>query len=150
MTSFTGSQYVRPAILIELRFGGAREVEGGVRPSQPQQEPALLLADAHRLLIAPDVARREAVAQPAVRLPEQRHVRLGDADLLFELAVQCLFERLSAAHTALGKLPAAPTGAATEKHLVAVHQDDAHVGPKTIGVDEVAHLATVCHKAPPR
>ena len=56
-------------------------------------------------------------------------------------------ERLATAHSALRKLPPPPAGTAPEKHLFVVHQDDAHVSPKTFGVDEVAHMKlTVCHK----
>ncbi len=74
---------------------------------------------------------------------------LVDADLLLELAVERLLERLAAAHSALRELPAATARAAAEKHLLAVHQYDAHVGSKTFRVDQVAHFRglEVCHKA---
>ena len=139
---FHGLPVLRPAKLVEFRFARAPEVENGVLTRQAQEEPALLLPDAHRLLVTPYVALGQPVAQPAIGLPEERHVRLGDADLLFELAIQRLLERLAPADTALRELPASAAGPATEKHLVAVHQDDAHVGAKTIGIDEVAHLST--------
>src|SRR5246500_3865868 len=75
----------RPAELIELRFAGMGEVEPGIVPFQAQEEPALLLADAHRLLVAPHVARREAIAQPAFGLTEEGHIRLGAPDLFLHL-----------------------------------------------------------------
>src|SRR5438874_2145750 len=54
------------------------------------------------------------------------------------------------AHPALGKLPAAPAGAAAEEHLIAVHQHDADVAAKTVRIDDVAHVAgQVCHRARP-
>src|SRR5580700_2550006 len=72
-------------------------------------------------------------------MADELHLRLLEADLLLELAVQGLLGRLSGAHPALGKLPAAPAGAAAEEHLIAVHQHDADVAAKTVRIDDVTH-----------
>src|SRR4029077_12546336 len=117
----------------------AAEIEADLGALQAQQEPALLLADAHRMLIAPDVARRQPVTQPAVGVADEFHAGGGETDLLIELAVQGLLGPLSGAHPALGKLPAAPAGAAAEEHTIAVHQDDADVAAKTVRIDDIAH-----------
>src|SRR5256885_12246383 len=92
------------------------------------------------MLVAADVARRQAVAQPIARMAEELDVRLFEADLLIELTVQGLLGRLSGAHPALGKLPAAPAGAAAEEHLIAVHQHDDDVAATTVRIEDVAHV----------
>src|SRR6478672_2878131 len=127
-----------PAPLVELRLAGAGKIEAHLA-LEAQQEPALLLPGAQRLLVAPHVARRQAVAQPALGLPDELHVRLRDADLLVQFAKQRLLERLPAAQPALRELPALAPGAPPEKDLRALHQDDADVGAETIRVDDVAH-----------
>src|SRR6185437_15197218 len=106
-----------PAPLIEFRLRGAAEIERHGCALQAQQEPALLLADTHGLLIAAHVPGREPVAQPTLRLAGQLDVRLGQADLFVQLAKQRLLERLALAHTALRKLPAAPPGPPAEEHI---------------------------------
>src|SRR5260370_25344015 len=128
-----------PAPWVKFRLAGAAESEPDLGALQAQQEPALLLADAHRMLIAPDVARRQPVTQPAVRVTDEFHAQLGETNLFIELAVQGLLGRLSGAHSALGKLPAAPAGAAAEEHLIALHQHDADVAAQTVRIDDVAH-----------
>src|SRR6059058_4679185 len=65
----------RPAPLVEFRLAGAAEIETDVAPFRAQQEPALLLTDAHRALIAADVARRQAVPQPPGRLADELEAR---------------------------------------------------------------------------
>jgi len=132
MTSRTGSQYGAQRHWSNSGSAVRAEIESRFCALQPQQEPALLLADAHRMLVAADVARRQAVAQPTARMADELDLRLPEADLLIELAVQGLLGRLSGAHPALGKLPAAPAGAAAEEYLLAVHQDDADVAAKTV------------------
>jgi hypothetical protein len=50
-----------------------------------------------------------------------------------ELTERGLLELLPDAHTALGELPTASAGAATQKHLaLAAHQDDADVRAKAV------------------
>ena len=104
------------------------------------------------LLIAANVAGRQAVAQPAAGAPDQIDIRLRESPISSSSSrYSGLLERLARAHPALGKLPAAAAGLAAEKHLAAVpHQDDADVCAKTVRVDDVAHgLHRVCHKARP-
>src|ERR1700730_12425324 len=79
-----------PAPLVEFRLTGVAEIEPDLGALQAQQEPALLLADAHRMLIAPDVARRQPVTQPAVGVADEFHAGGGETDLFIELAVQGL------------------------------------------------------------
>src|SRR6185437_7028548 len=123
----------RPAPLIELRLVGAAEIERDGLLFQSQQEPALLLPDAHGLLVATDVARRQPIAQPARALAHELDIRLAQADLLVQFAVQRLLQRLAFAYAALGKLPPASAGPATEKHLaIVVHQDDADIGAESV------------------
>src|SRR5579862_5258543 len=83
----------RPAPLVELRLGGSQEIERHLGPLQAQEEPALFLADAHRLLLAADIPRGQSISQPAARLPNELDVHLGQPDLLVQLPVESLLER---------------------------------------------------------
>src|SRR4029077_19726976 len=108
-------------------------------------EPALLLPRAHRLLVAPHVACRQAVAQPALGLTDELHLLLLDADLLLELAVQRLLEGLTAPQAPLRELPAA-AGTPAEEHLGIPHEHDTDVGAEAVRVDDVVHLG--CQSLP--
>ena len=62
------------------------------------------------------------------------------ADLLLQLPIQRMLDRLALAHTTLRELPAARPGALSEKYLAAIaHQDDADIGSIPLRVDPVAH-----------
>ena len=67
---------------------------------------------------------------------------LRQADFFLQFTKHGLFDRLTLAHAALRKLPAATAGALTQKYLAVVaHQDDADIGSIPLGVDPVAHDA---------
>src|SRR6185312_5900330 len=129
----------RPPALVELRLIRAPEIKPHRLAAQPQKEPALLLADAHRLLVAAHVARRQPVAQPASGVPEELDISLNEPDLLVELAENGLLETLALAHAALRKLPAAAARAPAEEDLArAAHQHDADIRAKAIRIDDIS------------
>src|SRR5919108_5422737 len=100
------------------------------------------------MAVAADVALRQAVAQPAGALADELDAGSGEADLLVELAIERLLRLLAEAHSALGELPAASAGAATEEDALAVHQHYGHVAAKAVGIDMVAHRQVrVCHSS---
>jgi len=62
------------------------------------------------------------------------------ADLLPQLAEHRFLRQLARTHAPLRKLPAAAAGAtADEQAPVRVHQDDAHIGPEPVAINNVAH-----------
>src|SRR6185437_495190 len=125
--------------LVELRLIRAPEIEIHRLASQPEKEPALLLADAHRLLIAAHVARGQPVSQPASGVPEELDVGLLEPDFLIQLPEHGLLEALALTHATLRKLPAAPARAPPEEDLAcAAHQHDADVRAKAIRIDDVS------------
>src|SRR5262249_13170185 len=105
-----------PAPAIELRLTGTGEIELHLVALHAEQEPALLLADARRLLIAADVARRQPIPQPVAGTPHQAHIVGREADLFVQLAEDCLLRLLPDAHATLRELPPASTGAPTQEY----------------------------------
>ena len=91
----------------------AVEAQLGFIGDEPQQEPALLLADA----AVAHILARQAVAQPAAGRAEHLDVPRLQADLLVQLAEQRLLDLLAAIDAALRKLPAAAPDPAAEEHL---------------------------------
>src|SRR5690606_38828734 len=129
---------VDPAAPIEFRL--VREIEAkplGVAV-QLQQEPALLLADTERRLLAADVALRQAVAEPVLGLADERDVLRLETDLLAQLPVHRTLDALFRLDAALRELPPAAVPPSGNQHTpVAVHQDDADVRPIAFLVAEV-------------
>ena len=136
-----------PAPLIEFGFIGLAKIELHLCAFQAQQEPTLLLPDAHRMLIPANVAGGETVPQPAGGAADKFDVISRHSDFFVELAVGRVFEPLADAHTALRKLPTPAAGTASEKNIpLAAHQDDANVRAEAVCVNDVAHVsALVCH-----
>ena len=134
--------------MIEFRLISLAKVELHLRALQAQQEPTLLLPDAHRMLIPANVAGGQTVPQPAGGAADKFDVIPRHPDFFVQLAVSSVVEPLTEADTALGKLPTPSAGAAPEKNVaLAAHQNDANVRAKAVCIDDVAHVsALVCHK----
>src|SRR3546814_14357447 len=92
---------------VELGLVGGVQAQFAVGAGELQQEPDLLLADAHQPVVAADGPVRQAVAQPARGHPQHGHVVRPQAGFLLQLAVHRLQRRLVGVHPALRELPAA-------------------------------------------
>src|ERR1700688_1777525 len=112
-----GLPVVHPAPTVKFGFRGDIEAKIRIRPAQAQQEPALLLTQAERPHIVAQITLRQAVTQPMARAADDLHVLWRKANLLVELAIKRILGAFTATHATLGKLPAAPTRTAREKHL---------------------------------
>ena len=134
------SPVVDPAPALEFGLIGRVEMHAVLGSDQPQQKPALLLADAGRMAVAPDVLLGQPIAQPAARRCDQLDVLPFQADLLLELAIERFLGRFVSPHAALRKLPAAAARASAEEDLAVVaNQHDSDIGAKAICVDEISH-----------
>ena len=72
---------------------------------------------------------------------DQVDIRLFQANLFLEFAIQGLLGSFVAQYAALRELPATPTSAATQEYLpVVADQDDPYVGTEPFGVDEIASM----------
>src|SRR5882757_7581377 len=76
----------RPPPLVEFGFIGLAKVELHIGALQSQQEPPLLLSNAHRTLIAANVTGGKPVPQPAGGTSDKFDVSTRHSDLLVELA----------------------------------------------------------------
>src|SRR5581483_10658131 len=131
-----------PAPLIEFRLIGLAKVELHLRAFQAQQEPTLLLSDAHRVLIPANVAGGKTVPQPSGGAANKFDVNPRHSDLFVQLAVGSVFEWLSDTNAALRKLPTPTASAASQKNFaLAAHQNDADVRAKAVCVDVVSHVS---------
>src|SRR5690606_12786629 len=123
-----------------VEFGLVRQIEAQTArvAIELQQKPSLLLADADRSLLAPDVSLRQAVAQPAPGLADQLDVVRLEAHLLAQLAVPRGLRALVRPDASLRELPPSTAAPAGDQHASgAVHQDDADVRAIALFVDEV-------------
>ena len=124
---------IDPSVLIELGLGCAPKVELDLVPPRPQQEPPLLLPNAHGVAISADILGRQTVPQPTPRLTDQIDVRWRQSNLLMKLSVNSLLEALPCEYTTLRKLPAPASDLPPEKYVSrAAHQDDADVSSKAV------------------
>ena len=111
---------------------------------QPQQEPTLLLTDAQRSLMASHQIVGKSIGQPICREASDANVRSRQADFFFELPKQGHLRFLATLDTSLRELPAAVTDAPPQKNTaVAMHQQNADVGAKTVCVDEICHASSI-------
>jgi hypothetical protein len=107
---------------------------------QPQQVPALLLADADRPVVLADIAARQPVSQPAARRAEHADILVRQPDLLLELAEHRFPGALALQNPALRKLPAGAAGPpGPEDAARVVREDDADVGPEAVLVYAILH-----------
>src|SRR5579863_274625 len=104
-----------PPELVEFGLWSATEVELHVLLLDSQQKPALLLSDAHGLLVAPHVLGGKPVAQPSRGLSQHHDVPARKPDLLIELAISSGFEALTGSNPPLGELPSPAPDLPAEK-----------------------------------
>ena len=136
MTSRSGLPVLHPAPAVELGRGRGVQAQPAFGREQPQEKPALLLADAEGAPLAAHVLLGQPVPEPVGRAAEDRDVLGTEADLLAELAVHGLFGRLVQANAALGKLPGVLAHAAANEHQAAgVAHDDPDVRAEAFFVD---------------
>jgi hypothetical protein len=131
---------VHPAPAVELGSIAAIEAHALLVGHQPEQEPALLLADTHRLAVPPDIAPRQPVSQPAARRAEHADILPRQPDLLLELAEHRFPGALARQDPALRKLPAGAAGPPGPEDMTrVVREDDADVGPEAVLVYAILH-----------
>lgn len=129
---------VDPAPVIELRMRCCGEIDARFPGNQAQQEPALLLADAHGAGASADESCRKAIIQPIPGFSDHFYV-LGLQPRLFgEFAVQGIFRALIALNPALRELPSILAAAAGPEHAArTIDQDDTHIGPVPLRINHL-------------
>ena len=140
---------VDPFPLIELGRAAGIEPQAFLARGQAQQEPFLLLPDAHRLAVTPHHAARQLVAQPAVGGAENPDIAGLEPDFLPQLAVHRLLCVLARIDAALRKLPGIlPHAPGPEHGAIGVAQDNADIGAISIRINHLLFpgaVNLVCH-----
>lgn len=130
---------VQPHPIVKFGSGVTIEPDALLIRAQLQQEPDLLLADAYRTPTTPDQMPRQPIAQPPASPSQDRHIVLPETDLLVQLAVERVFNRLAILNTALGELPRVFAAAPSPKHPpITISDNKAHVRPETVGINHLA------------
>src|SRR3990167_4799625 len=133
-----GVPVTHPAPAVELRFPAVIEADVGFVAQQAQEKPFLLLADARILAGATHITAWQTVAQPALSLREDLHMRGLQPDLFVQLAIERIARGFTAVDTALGKLPSVVADAFGPEHAaVRVADHDAHIGAEAVLVDDI-------------
>ena len=111
---------------------------------QAQQEPTLLLANADRLLPAPDVALWQAVAKPLPGFSKHLHMVWLQTHLLVQLPIHGLFGGLAAMNATLRELPGIKTTDTTTPQHPALFagDDNTHVGTESLLVYDTLFART--------
>src|SRR5690606_28355834 len=126
---------VHPGEAIEFRLVTQVKAYAAAVGQQAQQEPALLLPDAHGLGALPDQVGRQAVAQPLAGPGHNLDVARPQADFLAQLAEGGRLRRFVPLYATLGKLPGILTDAFRPQHLALIVEDDEpDVGPEAIRI----------------
>lgn len=104
---------------------------------QPQQKPFLLLTNADRFFMAPDIARGQSIAMPTLGAGENTDVLRLEPNLFVKLAVHGLFGAFTRMYAALRKLPGIATinTLAPEHAATPIAHNNPDIGPKAVGID---------------
>ena len=130
-----------PAGAIEFGLVGEIETQSIFVGQQPEDEPALLLADAKGFAIAANEFVGQTIAQPVAGYAQYFDVIVLEAYFFMQLAKHGVDGLFAFEHAALRKLPAFGADTTTQQQLVVcVRKNDTDVCPKTVGVNPiVAH-----------
>ena len=128
---------VHPLPMVEFGLVTAIKANGAVVPHHPQKEPDLFLAYADRTAPSSDVASRQGVAQPPPSGTHHLHVLAAKPELLEQLPEHGLLRGLVNLYASLGELPGFLSRAPRPQDFgSAIDQDDAHVRPEAIRIDQ--------------
>ena len=132
---------LNPANAIELGFLAAIESHPVFARPEPQQEPALLLANAQRPGVPANKFVGKTITQPVPGYAEHLDVLGLETDFFTQLPVHGLLRVFTLEDATLWKLPAFRTHAPAQQQLVlGVHEDDTDVRSKALVVNPiVAH-----------
>src|SRR6056297_4095757 len=151
---------IHPAPAVELGRMAQVEAQPLLGGDETQQEPALLLADADRVVaLAPaaDVALGQAIGDPVPGGTQDPDVVALEAEFLVQLPEHRLLRALAPVDAALGELPPLAPGAAGQQQTAGVvRQYDADVRAEAVLVDIVGihgkplgrHSSTIPNSGP--
>ena len=131
-----GPPVINPPPSIKFRHSGCIQTNTAVRSGQSQQKPPLLLADTHRMRIAPNKFFRQLVTYPSLGTSQDFNIPWLQAHLFLQLSIHSLFQGFVDANAALRKLPTALPRSPPQKDLTCtITEDNSDIRPETVRIN---------------
>ncbi len=122
-----------PAPALKFRLVTTAQLKVGFVADEPQHVPDLLLADADRGAVSPDVATGQPIAEPSPGATRHLHMFRAKSDFLVKLPEKCIPRTLVRLDAPLGELPGIlPNPLGPEYPVSLVPDDDSDVRPVTV------------------